>query len=297
MSLLDSDLEHARQGLQDTQARKGTVSVNLPTDEDLASKGLAEWEKLIASLPEELAAKAKGNEDLLGVYCGIYPEIGERSGFLLSRPINLEQTAILINAINNNGWAKVIMHAHLGYSIVNKEAVIRVIMNNRDYFPLEAFADPVSWLSNNQTQWNLGPWTDLKEVRYGLLSGFPVNACRKYVAYHHARKKLINNVLPGETMKEAIFLTYLVMYGRDAGSSYSADELGRFSEIVRNKGNDLIADGEISLWAQLHGVSIGDGGGFLGFDESDDEWVAAANLLFRKVKDACSFVSRDHEEC
>lgn len=189
---------------------------------------------MIASLPEELAGKVRNDEDLLGVYCGVFPEVGGRSGSLLTRrSLALEQTAILIEAINSNGWAKVIMHAHLGYSVVNLKAVARVIRDNQEYFPQEALSDPVSWLSDNSPQWFLGAMTDIKEIRYGLLSGFPLNACIKEGAYNQVRRRLINNVLPGETMEDIIFLNNFVMYGRSV-DSYSSEELARFIVAPEN---------------------------------------------------------------
>ena len=48
-------------------------AVQLPTDEKLASEGIVEFEKMIASLPQDLGEKARNNEDLFKVYCGIFP--------------------------------------------------------------------------------------------------------------------------------------------------------------------------------------------------------------------------------
>ena len=259
---------------------KETIAVQLPTDEKLANEGIMEFKKMIASLPEELAKKVRNNEDLFEVYCGIFPERGGWSGSLLNNPpLPLEQVVILIEAINSNGWARVIRHAHRGYSIVNLKAAARVIRSNPDYFPQEASLDPISWLINNPTQWYPGVSGSIEEVRYGLLSGYPLNACLKDVKYYQVRKRLFNSVLPGETTEEAIFISKFLMT-----NDHTPEELARFIEILRTKSRGLFTEDEISLWAQKHSVGIGACGGFMGFDESDEAWAAAADVLYRTIK-------------
>lgn len=258
--------------------------ISLPTDEKLANEGIIEFEKMIASLPKELGEKVRNDEDLFKTYCGIFPERGGLSGSLLNRStITPEQTAILIEAINSNGWARVIRHAHRGHSIVNLKAATRVIRNNSVYFPEEALLDPVAWLISNPSQWYgwyAGVTQHILEIRYGLLSGFPLNACLKESEYHQVRKRLMDSMLPGETTEETVFINNFLMLGRD----HTPEELARFSEILRNKGRGLFTEEEISLWEQMHSVEIDACGGFVGFDESDDAWALAAEDLYRNIK-------------
>ena len=265
-------------------AQKDTPLVQLPTDEKLASEGIVEFEKMITFLPEELGEKARNDEDLFKTYCGIFPEKGGISGSLLNNAeITTEQAVILIETINNNGWLRVIMHVHRGYSIVNLRAIARVIRNNHDYFPSEALLDPVSWLINNPTQWYewyAGASQGIIEIRYGLLSGYPLNACLKYVKYCQVRKRLMNSVLPGETTEEAIFMNNFLMLGKD----HASEELSRFIKILRDRGKGLFTEDEISLWAQRHAVEIDACGGFVGFDKSDEAYALAIDTLYRALK-------------
>jgi len=261
---------------------EGVLAVQLPTDEKLTNKGIVEFEKMIASLPKELGEKVRNDEDLFKVYCGIFPELGGLSGSLLNRStITPEQAAILIEAINSNGWARVIRHAHRGHSIVNLRAVARVIRNNPAYFPEEALLGPVVWLISNPSQWYgwyAGVTQYILEIRYGLLSGYPLNACLKEFEYNQVRRRLMDSMLPGETTEEVVFINNFLRLGKD----HTPEELARFVEILRSKGRGLFTENEVSLWVKMHSV---DGcGGFMGFDESDDAWALAVDDLYRKIK-------------
>ena len=262
-------------------------AVQLPTDEKLASEGIVEFEKMIASLPQDLGEKVRNDEDLFKAYCGIFPELGGLSGCLLNRStITPEQAAILIEAINSNGWAKVIRHAHRGHSIVNLKAATRVIRSNPAYFPEEALLDPAVWLISNPSQWYgwyAGAMQYILEIRYGLLSGYPLNACLKEFEYYQVRKRLMDSMLPGETTEEAVFINNFLRLGKDP----APEELARFSEILRNKGRGLFTEDEISLWVKTHGVGVCIG--FVGFDESDDAWALAVDELYWKIKATVSF--------
>lgn len=274
-----------------TQGPTSSVTINLPTDEELANEGIMEFDKMITSLPIELGEKARNDEGLFKAYCGIRPEIGGMSGSLLDRPTTtLEHTTILIEAINGNRWARVIRHAHRGYSIVNLKATTRVIRNNPDYFPEEALLNPTTWIVNNPAQWYPSAKEDIEEVRYGLLSGFPLNACLKYVKYCQARRRLIRSVLPEETIEEAVFIINFVMTTKDP----TAEELVRFIEILRSKGKGLFTEEEISLWEQKQrwDVEIDACRGFISFDESDEAWALAADDLYRKIKATVSTVAQ-----
>ena len=269
---------------------EGVLAVQLPTDEKLANEGIIEFEKLIISLPKELGEKVRNDEDLFKTYCGIFPERGGWSGSLLSRStITPEQAAILIEAINSNGWARVIRHAHRGHSIVNLKAATRVIKNNPAYFPEEALLDPAVWLISNPSQWYgwyAGAMQYTVEIRYGLLSGYPLNACLKEFEYYQVRKRLMDSILPGETTEEAVFINNFLRLGKDP----APEELARFGEIRRNKGRGLFTEDEILLWVKTHGVGVCIG--FVGFDESDDAWALAVDDLYRKIKTTVSFIAQ-----
>ena len=269
---------------QDTQASSLMARINLPTDENFANEGIIEFKKMIAYLPQDLGEKARNDEDLFKVYYGIFPELGGWSGSLLTRSTTTpEETAILIEAINSNGWLRVIRHAHRGFSLVNLKAAIRVIRNNSIYFPEEALLNPISWLINNPTQWYPGAIEGIEDIRYGLLSGFPLNACLKCVKCDQTHRRLRNRELPGETMEEAIFIHNFVM-----ARKHTPEELAKFSEILRNRGRGLFTEDEISLWKQRHYVETEAYEGFIGFDESDDAWASAADELYRKIKTGSS---------
>ncbi len=62
---------------------------------------------------------------------------------------------------------------HVSYSMLNLLAAKRVISQNMDMFPPEAVQQPEGWLTQNQDQW-MGPDHNReRDIRYGLLSGFP----------------------------------------------------------------------------------------------------------------------------
>lgn len=75
------------------------------------------------------------------------------------------------------------------YHLFNLRAVRQVATNHPAYFPAEVIADTRNWLAQNWPMWRDG--IDDNCIRYGLLSGFPLEA-----AIQFARQKSTGQRLP-----------------------------------------------------------------------------------------------------
>lgn len=73
------------------------------------------------------------------------------------------------------------------YSLFNLLAVQQVAKNYPEYFPAEIAIDTRSWLQHNWAVWADGKGMNC--IRYGLLSGFPLEAATKFSRNKEAKEK------------------------------------------------------------------------------------------------------------
>jgi len=73
------------------------------------------------------------------------------------------------------------------YSLFNLLAVQQVAKNYPEYFPAEVVIDTRNWLQNNWQIWADG--RGMNCIRYGLLSGFPLEAALKFSLNKEAKEK------------------------------------------------------------------------------------------------------------
>ena len=74
------------------------------------------------------------------------------------------------------------------YHLFNLQAVRLVATNYPTYFPAEVSTDVLTWLQQNWRMWADGH--DENCIRYGLLSGFPLEAVVRFAEHKRAKQQL-----------------------------------------------------------------------------------------------------------
>ncbi|HEU5380264.1 MAG TPA: hypothetical protein VFV38_32980 [Ktedonobacteraceae bacterium] len=170
----------------------------LSTDSSIATYGA---EKYICALKESASVRtlfisgyAPGkpirNTDVQRCFFGLSAEIVFEERDIAANPRNLfEETASYINEYLEDF---IFFHDPSDrYHLFNLQAVRQVAINYPEYFPIEVTGNPRPWLEQN---WNL--WEDGKRencIRYGLLSGFPLEAVLNF-SEHKERKQQVSSV-------------------------------------------------------------------------------------------------------
>ena len=174
----------------------------LPTSKEAAEKGFAEFTFLLKQFPQSARQLFIGSAstkphytkflDVRRCVAGISAEIAFESYILAGFPREAGKEAQqIINAQAKHfffyhkektpeyNWEK--------YSLFNLLAVRQVATNYPEYFPAEVRTDTRDWLQNNWTTWTDG--RGMNCIRYGLLSGFPLEAAMKFSLDKEAKEK------------------------------------------------------------------------------------------------------------
>jgi hypothetical protein len=168
------------------QARTEVFIGKLPTDIDIAKQGVKCFQATVDRLP----LKAKGiflnSLDIQNCFIGTNPETrGDLDQF------SAAQLSELSNILSQTAPDMLLLPHYDGdmvksASLLNLKAVRRVIENYPEYFPEEAKTDIKSWLKENENEW-FGGSQDIVEIRYGLLSGYPLTSvlrhCQPIITY------------------------------------------------------------------------------------------------------------------
>ncbi|MCK5606631.1 class I SAM-dependent methyltransferase, partial [Candidatus Pacearchaeota archaeon] len=164
-------------------------------DFDLARQGISDLKSLISSLPEKLADVVKTDKYILQVFSGLTPEY--RSTYrssIFRKHIPFDEMKILVDEINKIDNFAVIFSQDVPISIINKEAVKRILQENPEQFK-DANAD-VEWIINNPQLWMTSLYEDYSDesnhilyIRHGLMSGFPKNAALHYPKFQRIQQE------------------------------------------------------------------------------------------------------------
>ncbi len=164
-----------------------------PTTSAFVAAGLAAFKKLVNDdgLADDMRNQLKNlntelAQKIFSVYIGTTPErwlddLGET------------EYQSLVQAIEKNSNFKVIRHREENnYSLVNKQAALRVMKANQEFFQQEGRLDVPSadrnWFEKNPDQW----WFKTGfPLRYGLLSGISPHAVQNWKHLQSANKKIL----------------------------------------------------------------------------------------------------------
>lgn len=264
------------------------TKTDLPTDSSLAMQGIEAFDQLIQRLPRKLASKLLKNEDfreILTVYTGVTPE----SGLTFKRSVPGEQVIfidvneaekeVLINTIKMDNTFEVLRIGDDSCSIVNIEAVLRVINANPEYFPAE-LRDQKQLTREYLKEFFSSTEKSNKnrEIIYGLLSGFPKNAVEKFIVRDTAQKKVRYELRfqTGLTWEEEDEL----LNGRLTQQGLLSPERKRaiFEEKIAN----LLTEEEKNVLVSAHFIynSVLQ---FVGFDDGDDLWATELEQIYKNA--------------
>ena len=84
-------------------------------------------------------------------------------------------------------------------SFINLVSAHNVITNAAEYFPSQAMSNTRDWLATSPQEWKQGdnfddPSKDVYQIRYGVLSGFSLEAAILYAPFQRLEKKIINRL-------------------------------------------------------------------------------------------------------
>ena len=180
---------------------KNIPDSELPTTTEIAKEGTRQFKEILPYLPPEVKKIFQDNE-IKRCFASISPEVGAVDGLSLD---NLEELGLLdktIELLVKHAPDIVIIRHKKNHpaisptlSLVNLRAAEHVIKNNPSVFPSEALANPTQWIVDNSSDWYQiqpvsDPIGDIFTIRYGLLSGFPLDASTKFQPYWRAWDKL-----------------------------------------------------------------------------------------------------------
>ena len=174
------------------------------------------------------------------------------------------------------------------YSLVNFDLAKKIIQENSDIFnSSEAQKDPRAWLIANPNEWlwlNISGYTPIQDKRFGLLSGFPVEAVKRHPQYQTGQVK-IANALKSDSAKSPELLALLgrASYNflvKDISTprttKLSAEDKTTLHSILETS-KDIIGLEAEEIEALVDYFAIVKNAGkvqlvFYGFTESDQQW-------------------------
>jgi len=326
--------------------------IELPTDVDMAVKGLEVLQKTLNSFPKKTLQKIENDrslfQDLLCVFLGVSPERQLIIGCSKNRGFTKTEIKIIKRAIKNNnnfllidnGYKpssfkkalvsepNVFFNSHIidildsdnktlgtisgtkyiqmvkessaktremfmktlndgifRSQVINVDAATRVMREHPGYFPKEARANPKTWLKNNRSEWdhinNSKNPGRKKHIRYGLLSGFSLNASEKFV--DNADENFLEQI--GPTLKERLTEEEIKYIDVEYRSELTYEKLWRIIKIFKEKAGDLLTDKMIgsliiALRGELEGCDSLYDSGWIKFDDGDQMWQQKLDEIF-----------------
>lgn len=186
----------------------------LPTSKEIAEKGQAEFSLLLKQFPKNARQLFIGSASTRPYYtkfldvrrcvAGISPEIAFETYIIEVFPREAFTEAEQI--INTQAEHFFFYHKKITqqynwekYSLFNLLAVRQVAKNYPEYFPAEVVTDTRNWLQNNWKIWADGRGKNC--IRYGLLSGFPLDAALAFSQNKGAKEEQ-------SVMSETMYLSY-----------------------------------------------------------------------------------------
>lgn len=183
----------------------------LPSTPEIAKQGAIDLAGVLKKADSKTKDAILSLPRLWGCFAGVTPEIA-----LQDHDLNGMSTEVLskIQSLVNTTSEGIIMATlqipeygnkkHL--EVINLRSAKRVIDQYSQYFPPEARGNTKDWLLNNYAAWVDGSEL-INQVRYGLLSGFPIDAILDMQEYTSGRYKVLSGdlILPEEKL---VFMRY-----------------------------------------------------------------------------------------
>lgn len=214
-----------------------------PTHSEIAEKGCAEFASLLSQFSRNARQLFIGSAttkphyikfmDVWRCAVGVSPEIAFEDYILAAFPQEaFEEAAQIINTQARYFFFYRRERAPQFYHLFNLLAVRQVALNYPEYFPLEVATDTKAWLERNWQLWADGNGTNC--IRYGLLSGFPLEAAQAFSA-----SKATDGKHPVRSV-----VTYLSYFGvnaeKDSAYIRQLDEV--FSGMSSIKATDFLRE-------------------------------------------------------
>jgi hypothetical protein len=153
----------------------------LPTTPEIAKHGVKLYESIIDALPDKnLKNKIVKDVNVRECFTGVSPEIGAHSGSIFAG-LKSEEIDLFEKVLNSLTQDFMLMYhkEKNSFSFINVLAAKRVVQLHKSYFPNEAHANLKEWLLNQPSEW-VDSQNPHANIRYGLLSGFPLDAVTKF---------------------------------------------------------------------------------------------------------------------
>ncbi|MFH1394911.1 MAG: hypothetical protein ABIH09_02005 [Candidatus Omnitrophota bacterium] len=188
------------------------------------------------------------------------------------------------NAGKEKMWEDMLPDGTFRFQIINIKAANKVMKEHPGYFPEEARINTKTWLKNNLYEWDYAEGkepTRKQNVRYGLLSGFCLNAVEKFS--NKADVKFLIKI--GPALEERFTEEEIEYIDVEHGSELTYEKLLRIKKIFKEKAGDLLTDKEIeAVLIALREESIDLDSlyttGWHAFDEQDKIWQQKLDEVF-----------------
>lgn len=161
----------------------GYFEGRLPVTEEMVKKGAENYAHVLQKLPEKYQRIFLEDQKILSCFVGTTPEV---DGFGESELTKLSASEKgTLNALFQSLGVNMVILDHLSSpgqrdraSFLNLEAAVNVMKNHPEYFPTTG--DEVNWLRHHSKEWLAHSPDPNVEVRYGLLSGFPLTSAIQF---------------------------------------------------------------------------------------------------------------------
>ncbi|MBI3384960.1 hypothetical protein HY030_02075 [Candidatus Gottesmanbacteria bacterium] len=235
---------------------------NLPTDLDLAKKGVLAYQEMLEALPAVVRKVIEADKFIIAAYTGVFP-VKSIENSLFTTDLDINKRNSVITAIEKNTNYRVFLNGPNFYNLVNVEALNRVVSNPAysKYFE-EIKNDPLAFVRRYKN------WRS-SDVIYGLLSGYSLSASQKYKAYYDASGKFVSafpkiKELLGQI--DADFLYENIVTNLINKTPVTQEKIKALLVKI-----NFFKEEEINLLSTAHNLS-----GiiqFIAFTDSDDQWA------------------------
>ncbi len=266
-----------------------------PTNSQLVSQGLNDFRDLLASLPEDLRGMVHDPRTGLGlqifrVYIGVTPEW---QIFLRENIYNERER--LIKAIESNTNFQFIPRDPAGGhgSLINKQAALGVMRSSGD-FPDEVMTNP-NWFKDHPREWislggdNNNPDRDRFTIRYGILSGFPSEAAKKYPRYRRAKEKIVHRLEENPESEEYAYLrdaidSEVTEWSENRQVEFQRQLILHMSDLLTTEEIDIVANKfSVDVWEEDWGTHRYSALSYSAFDPSDVEWAKRLEAVYQQA--------------
>jgi hypothetical protein len=148
----------------------------LPTNPEIIKDGLSSYLRVLNRLPADLQIALQEDTQIQGCFVGVTPEVGSENDISFFEGPNKTRFEEIKRIFAEEAPEMVIIGS--GKSLINLKAAAQVMANFPEYFPQVAKDNLENWLKLDITQWSTYSEKpdDIREIRWGLLSGYPLES-------------------------------------------------------------------------------------------------------------------------